>query len=77
MQAFEIMNLAEPLACIAYALLVGINLAIKTNELFATFHMADIFLNCFTGTGTDSVVHMLEWKVVAVQVEKLATSIQR
>ena len=51
---------------------IRINPAVKTGELFATFHTRDVFLNRLIGPGRDTVVHTPEYKVVAVQVEKLA-----
>jgi formate dehydrogenase major subunit len=44
----------------------------KPGELFATFHTTDAFVNRFTGTGRDSVVHTPEYKIVAVRIEKLS-----
>jgi len=51
---------------------IRINPAVKGGELFATFHTRDVFLNRLIGPGRDTVVHTPEYKVVAVQVEKLA-----
>ena len=50
---------------------IRINLAVKPGELFATFHTSEIFLNRLIGPGRDYVVHTPEYKVTAVQIEKL------
>jgi formate dehydrogenase major subunit len=50
---------------------IRINAAVKHGELFATFHTSEVFLNRLTGTGRDSVVHTPEYKVTAVQIEKI------
>jgi formate dehydrogenase major subunit len=50
---------------------VRINAAVKRGELFATFHTSEVFLNRLIGSGRDKVVHTPEYKVVAVQIEKL------
>jgi formate dehydrogenase major subunit len=50
---------------------VRINPAVKSGELFATFHTTDVFLNRLVGPGRDNVVHTPEYKVVAVQIHKL------
>ena len=52
---------------------IRINPAVKSGELFATFHTSDVFLNRLIGTGRDSVVHTPEYKVVAVRVEKFVS----
>jgi formate dehydrogenase major subunit len=44
----------------------------KPGELFATFHTTDAFVNRLTSPGRDSVVHTPEYKMVAVQIEKLS-----
>jgi formate dehydrogenase major subunit len=49
---------------------IRINTAIKSGELFATFHTADVFLNRLTGAGHDSIARTPEYKVVAVRIEK-------
>jgi len=46
---------------------------VKPGELFATFHTSDVFLNRLVGSGRDDIVHTPEYKVVAVQIEKLPT----
>ena len=51
---------------------IRINPTVKAGELFATFHTRDVFLNRLIGPGRDNVVHTPEYKVVAVQVEKMA-----
>ena len=43
----------------------------KPGELFATFPHHGCFLNRLIGSGRDNVVHTPEYKVVAVQIEKL------
>jgi formate dehydrogenase major subunit len=50
---------------------IRISPAVKPGELFATFHTPDVFLNRLTGKGRDDAVHTPEYKVVAVQIEKL------
>ena len=45
--------------------------SVKAGELFATFHTSDVFLNRLTGPGRDEVTDTPEYKVVAVQIEKL------
>ena len=44
---------------------------IKPGELFATFHTVESFLNRVTGPGRDAVTGTPEYKVVAVNVEKV------
>jgi len=44
---------------------------VKPGELFATFHAAEVFLNQLTSPHRDNVVMTPEYKVVAVNVEKL------
>ena len=43
----------------------------KPGELFATFHTTDAFVNRMTSSGRDNVVDTPEYKIVAVQIEKL------
>jgi len=43
---------------------------VRPGELFATFHVAEVFLNQLTSPHRDSVVMTPEYKVVAVAVEK-------
>jgi formate dehydrogenase major subunit len=50
---------------------VRISSAMKPGELFATFHTTDAFVNRMTSSGRDNVVHTPEYKIVAVQIEKL------
>ena len=51
---------------------IRINPAVKSGELFATFHTSDVFLNRLVGPGRDAVVHTPEYKVVAARIEKLS-----
>jgi predicted molibdopterin-dependent oxidoreductase YjgC len=44
---------------------------IKQDELFATFHMADVFLNRVIGTTCDPVTMTPEYKVTAVRLERV------
>ena len=50
---------------------VRIDTAMKPGELFATFHTTHVFLNRVTGVERDSVVDTPEYKVIAVNVEKV------
>jgi len=50
---------------------IRIKQSVKPGELFATFHTSDVFLNRLVGSGRDDIVHTPEYKVVAVQIEKL------
>jgi len=50
---------------------VHIDSAIRTGQLFATFHTAKSFLNRVTGPHRDGVVGTPEYKVVAVRIEPL------
>jgi formate dehydrogenase major subunit len=50
---------------------IRINPAVRPGELFATFHTRDVFLNRLVGPGRDSIVHTPEYKVVAVQIDKV------
>jgi formate dehydrogenase major subunit len=52
---------------------IRINQSMRPGELFATFHTSDVFLNRLVGPGRDEIVHTPEYKVVAVQIEKLST----
>ena len=49
---------------------VRIRPEVKTGELFATFHSAEVFLNRVTSAQRDNVVATPEYKVTAVSVEK-------
>lgn len=49
---------------------VNISQAVKTGELFATFHTPEIFLNLITGPGRDGYVDAPEYKRTAVRIEK-------
>jgi formate dehydrogenase major subunit len=53
---------------------VRISSAMKPGELFATFHTTDAFVNRMTSSGRDNVVHTPEYKIVAVQIEKLSAA---
>lgn len=48
-----------------------ISAAVKTGELFATFHTPEIFLNRVTSSHRDRYTQAPEYKVVAVRVESL------
>jgi formate dehydrogenase major subunit len=52
---------------------IRIEQSVKPGELFATFHTSDVFLNRLVGPGRDDIVHTPEYKVVAVQIEKVPT----
>ena len=45
--------------------------AIKTGELFATFHTAEVFLNRMTSPHRDEYVDAPEYKVTAVRIERV------
>jgi formate dehydrogenase major subunit len=45
--------------------------AMRAGELFATFHTPEVFLNCVTGPHRDRQVDTPEYKVTAVQLEKI------
>ena len=47
---------------------------VRAGELFATFHGTDAFLNTLTGPCRDRLAHTPEYKVVAVNIEKTASS---
>ena len=47
--------------------------AMKPRELFSTFHTTQVFLNRVTGVGRDRVVDTPEYKVTAVQLEKVTS----
>lgn len=49
---------------------VRISSAVRTSELFATFHTAGVFLNRVTSEHRDRYVKTPEYKITAVQVEK-------
>ena len=49
---------------------VRISSALKNGELFATFHTAEVFLNCLTSSHRDRYVKTPEYKITAVQIEK-------
>ena len=49
---------------------VSISSAVKTGELFATFHTAEVFLNRVTSAHRDRYVKTPEYKITAVQIEK-------
>ena len=44
---------------------------VKPGELFATFHVAEVFLNQLTSPHRDRVVMTPEYKVVAVALERV------
>lgn len=48
-----------------------ISAGVKPGELFATFHTATVFMNCVTGPYRDGYVDAPEYKVTAVQIEKV------
>jgi formate dehydrogenase major subunit len=50
---------------------VKINSAITCGKLFATFHTAEVFLNNVTGPYRDGYVSAPEYKVTAVNIEKI------
>lgn len=49
---------------------VRITDAVKSGELFATFHTSDVFLNEVTGPFRDRITETPEYKVTAVRVER-------
>jgi len=49
---------------------VHLNATIRTGELFATFHNADVLLNAVTGPQVDRITGTPEYKVTAVRIEK-------
>jgi formate dehydrogenase major subunit len=49
---------------------VRISSAVRTGELFATFHTADVFLNRVTSSHRDRYVKTPEYKITSVQIEK-------
>ena len=49
---------------------VRITSAVRTGELFATFHTAEVFLNRVTSAHRDRYVKTPEYKITAVQIEK-------
>ena len=51
---------------------VEISDVVKSGELFATFHDARIFLNYATSSHRDRFTHAPEYKVTAVNIEKLS-----
>lgn len=62
-------------SCYGEAVLsLRLNAAIKTGELFATFHTSEAFLNNVTGPLRDRYVKAPEYKLTAVRVEKLQPS---
>ncbi|MBI2487943.1 MAG: molybdopterin-dependent oxidoreductase [Deltaproteobacteria bacterium] len=50
---------------------IRINHSVKSGELFATFHTTEVFLNCVTSPHRDSYESTPEYKVTAVQIEKV------
>jgi formate dehydrogenase major subunit len=50
---------------------IRINPAVKPGELFGTFHTTEVFINRLIGHGRDNFVNTPEYKVVAVQIQKL------
>jgi formate dehydrogenase major subunit len=52
---------------------VNINSAVNTGELFSTFHSPRIFLNRVTSSHRDRFVQAPEFKVTAVNIEKIET----
>jgi formate dehydrogenase major subunit len=50
---------------------VHVNEAIRSGELFATFHDADVLLNHVTGSMLDLVTGTPEYKVTAVRIERM------
>lgn len=49
---------------------IRITSTVKTGELFATFHTAEVFLNRVTSPHRDRYVKSPEYKVTAVQIEE-------
>lgn len=54
------------------AIQLRIDPRVKSGELFATFHVAEVFLNQLTSPHRDNVVMTPEYKVVAVAVERIS-----
>jgi formate dehydrogenase major subunit len=50
---------------------IRVSAAVRTGELFATFHTAKTFLNNVTGSYVDRTVGTPEYKVTAVRLEKV------
>jgi formate dehydrogenase major subunit len=50
---------------------IRISSSVRSGELFATFHTAEVFLNRVTSPHRDRYVKSPEYKVTAVQIEKL------
>jgi formate dehydrogenase major subunit len=48
-----------------------ISAVVPAGQLFATFHTSEVFLNAVTSSHRDSVVGTPEYKVTAVQIERL------
>ena len=51
---------------------IRISPMVKSGELFATFHVAELFLNRITSPYRDRYVQAPEFKVTAVRIEKLS-----
>ena len=49
---------------------IRVSSAVRPNELFATFHTAEVFLNRLTSPYRDRYVKTPEYKVTAVRIEK-------
>jgi formate dehydrogenase major subunit len=56
------------------ALPVKISESVRSGELFATFHTAQVFLNHVTSSNRDAVTKTPEYKLTAVRVQKLEGS---
>ena len=56
---------------------VRISSEMKPGELFATFHTVEAALNLVTGPYRDSQVDTPEYKVTAVQIEKVAAAAEK
>ena len=52
-------------------LTIRITSAVKSGELFATFHTAEVFLNRVTSPHRDRYVKSPEYKVTAVTIERV------
>jgi formate dehydrogenase major subunit len=50
---------------------VRMSAGVKPGELFATFHTPNVFVDCVTGPYRDGYVDAPEYKVTAVQIEKV------
>jgi formate dehydrogenase major subunit len=50
---------------------IRVTSSVRPGELFATFHTADVFLNRVTSPYRDRYVKSPEYKVTAVQIEKV------